>query len=67
MIANHQSFIDILVLLSICPKAVMVTNGWVWRSPVFGRIVRYLGSTTRRTDTNASPRHWRRKWPTGTA
>ncbi len=21
----------------------MVTNGWVWRSPVFGRIVRYLG------------------------
>ena len=43
MIANHQSFIDILVLLSICPKAVMVTNGWVWRSPVFGRIVRYLG------------------------
>ncbi len=43
VIANHQSFIDILVLLSICPKAVMVTNGWVWRSPVFGRIVRYLG------------------------
>ena len=37
VIANHQSFIDILVLLSICPKAVMVTNGWVWRSPVFGR------------------------------
>lgn len=43
VIANHQSFIDILVLLSICPKAVMVTNGWVWRSLVFGRIVRYLG------------------------
>ena len=32
-----------VVLLSICPKAGMVTNGWVWRSPVFGRIVRYLG------------------------
>lgn len=41
IVANHQSFIDILVMLSICPKMVMVTNGWVWRSPFFGRIVRY--------------------------
>ncbi len=41
IIANHQSFIDILVLLSLYPKLVMVTNSWVWRSPFFGRIVRY--------------------------
>lgn len=41
IIANHQSFIDILVLLSLHPKLVMVTNSWVWKSPFFGRIVRY--------------------------
>ncbi len=41
VIANHQSFIDILLLLSTTPKIVMVTNHWVWNSPFFGRIVRY--------------------------
>lgn len=41
IVANHQSFIDILVLLGLTPKVVMVTNGWVWQSPFFGRIVRY--------------------------
>jgi len=39
--ANHQSFIDILRLLSLTPRMVMVTNSWVWHSPLFGRIVRY--------------------------
>ncbi|MEG0788690.1 MAG: 1-acyl-sn-glycerol-3-phosphate acyltransferase [Alistipes sp.] len=43
VIANHHSFIDILLLLSLSPRLVMVTNSWVWRSPVFGGIVRYLG------------------------
>lgn len=43
IIANHQSFIDILVLLSFSPKLVMVTNSWVWNSPFFGRIVRSSG------------------------
>ncbi len=43
IVANHQSFIDILLLLATTPKIVMVTNRWVWRSPVFGPIVRYLG------------------------
>lgn len=42
IIANHQSFIDILLLLGLNRKLVMVTNGWVWRSPFFGKIVRYL-------------------------
>ncbi len=43
IIANHHSFVDILLLLSLSPKVVMVTNSWVWKSPVFGRIIRYLG------------------------
>ncbi|MEG1553482.1 MAG: 1-acyl-sn-glycerol-3-phosphate acyltransferase [Rikenellaceae bacterium] len=42
IIANHQSFIDILLLLGLHHKLVMITNGWVWRSMFFGRIVRYL-------------------------
>ncbi len=41
IIANHQSFIDILLLLSTTPKIVMVTKGWVWNSPFFGWIVKY--------------------------
>ena len=41
IIANHQSLIDILLMLSTTPKIVMVTNSWVWRSPIFGWIVRY--------------------------
>lgn len=41
LIANHQSFIDILVLLSLSSKIVMVTNHWVWHSPFFGAIIRY--------------------------
>lgn len=42
VIANHQSFIDILVLLSLSPKMVMVTNHWVWNSPFFGAVIRYV-------------------------
>lgn len=43
VIANHQSFIDILELLSFSPKIIMITNQWVWNSPVFGGIIRYAG------------------------
>ncbi|MBK5720105.1 1-acyl-sn-glycerol-3-phosphate acyltransferase [Dysgonomonas sp. Marseille-P4677] len=43
IIANHQSFLDILLLLSLSPKLVMVTNKWVWKSPFFGSIIRYAG------------------------
>ena len=43
VVANHQSFVDILLMLSISPKFVMVTNSWVWHSPFFGWIIRYAG------------------------
>lgn len=43
IIANHQSFIDLLMMLSLTPKMVIVTNSWVWNSPFFGWIVRYAG------------------------
>lgn len=43
IIANHESFLDILYMLSLSPKLVMVTNQWVWKSPFFGSIIRYAG------------------------
>lgn len=43
IIANHQSFTDILFLLSLSPKVLMVTNKWVWSSPFFGTLIRYAG------------------------
>jgi 1-acyl-sn-glycerol-3-phosphate acyltransferase len=43
VIANHQSFIDILITLNIHPKMVMVVKKWVYDSPVFGWAVRYAG------------------------
>lgn len=43
IIANHQSFLDILMMLSISPKMIMVTNNWVWNSPLFGRMIKYSG------------------------
>ncbi|MBS1629510.1 MAG: 1-acyl-sn-glycerol-3-phosphate acyltransferase [Bacteroidetes bacterium] len=39
-VANHASFLDILQATSINPKLVLLTNKWVFRSPVFGSIVR---------------------------
>lgn len=42
IIANHQSFIDILMLISFSPRMVMITKKWVWDSPVFGAIIRYI-------------------------
>ncbi|MDR1171540.1 MAG: 1-acyl-sn-glycerol-3-phosphate acyltransferase [Bacteroidales bacterium] len=43
IVANHQSFIDILSILSLHPKIVMLVNSWVWNSPFFGTLVRNTG------------------------
>lgn len=40
IIANHQSFLDILVTTMLHPKIILLTNEWVWNSPVFGAVVR---------------------------
>lgn len=42
IVANHQSYLDIVVLLSLSPKVVMITKKWVWKSPLFGLIIRYI-------------------------
>lgn len=40
IIANHASFLDLLRIISLHPKILLLTNKWVWRSPVFGALVR---------------------------
>jgi 1-acyl-sn-glycerol-3-phosphate acyltransferase len=39
-VANHTSFLDILSTTMLHPKLVLMTNRWVWKSPVFGAVVR---------------------------
>ncbi len=40
IICNHQSFLDILSVVMLHPKIVLLTNDWVWNSPVFGAVVK---------------------------
>lgn len=40
IIANHSSFLDLLRIISLHPKIILLTNNWVWNSPVFGWLVR---------------------------
>jgi len=40
IISNHSSFLDILLTVGLTPKVILLTNKWVWNSPVFGGVVR---------------------------
>jgi uncharacterized protein len=40
IIANHTSFLDILLTILLHHKLILVTNKWVWNSPIFGSVVR---------------------------
>ncbi len=40
IVANHSSFLDILVTTMLYPKLILLTNKWVWNSPVMGGVVR---------------------------
>ncbi len=42
-IANHTSFLDILLAIMLDPKIVLMVKGWVYNSPFFGPIIRYAG------------------------
>jgi 1-acyl-sn-glycerol-3-phosphate acyltransferase len=43
VIANHQSFLDILLTVMISNKNILLVNDWVWNSPFFGRVVKLAG------------------------
>ncbi len=43
VLANHPSYIDIVVLLSLMPRATCVVKGGLWASPFFGGVVSAAG------------------------
>lgn len=44
IIANHTSFLDTLAVAMTTHKIVYLVNDWVYQSPIFGKMVRALGS-----------------------
>lgn len=40
IISNHQSFLDILMSTAMTPNVVLLTNQWVYNSPLFGYVVK---------------------------
>ncbi len=43
IIANHTSFLDTLAITMVTPKVVYLVNDWVYKSPIFGKLVKALG------------------------
>lgn len=40
IVCNHQSFYDLMCILSLSPKIVVMANDKAWNNPVFGSIIR---------------------------
>lgn len=43
IIANHSSFLDILLMLMLNPRIIIMVKDWVYKSALFGFAVRYAG------------------------
>ncbi|CAM1349416.1 1-acyl-sn-glycerol-3-phosphate acyltransferase [Tenacibaculum halocynthiae] len=43
IIANHNSFLDILTIGKLHPKLIFLVNDWVYNSPIFGKAVQLAG------------------------
>ena len=41
IICNHQSHVDIPLMIRMNPKLILLTNDWVWNSPFFGSVVKF--------------------------
>ena len=42
IICNHQSHLDLMCVMMLTPKLIILTNDWVWNSPFYGRLIKYL-------------------------
>jgi len=51
IIANHSSFLDILLMIMLHPKIIILVKNWVYNSPLFGYFVRYAGYIYTETGT----------------
>lgn len=40
IVCNHQSHLDLMLMLSLTPRLIVLTNDWVWNSPFYGNILR---------------------------
>ncbi len=43
IVANHSSFLDILLVIMLHPRSIIMVKSWVYNSPVFGLFIRYAG------------------------
>ncbi|MGM0552079.1 MAG: 1-acyl-sn-glycerol-3-phosphate acyltransferase, partial [Bacteroidota bacterium] len=43
IIANHQSHLDLILLMMLHPKFIILTNEWVQNHKIYGRLVRLAG------------------------
>ncbi|MDL2227595.1 1-acyl-sn-glycerol-3-phosphate acyltransferase [Odoribacter sp. OttesenSCG-928-L07] len=41
IISNHQSHLDLIIIMMLNPKIIILTNEWVWKSPFYGILIRY--------------------------
>lgn len=41
IISNHQSMLDLVVVLMLSPNLVVMTKTWVWNFPLFSPFLRY--------------------------
>jgi 1-acyl-sn-glycerol-3-phosphate acyltransferase len=41
IVSNHQSHLDLVLLLRLHPKLIVITNKWVWNNPIYGFIIRF--------------------------
>ncbi len=42
IMSNHQSHLDLSLLMMLHPKIIVLTNNWVWNNPFYGFIVKFL-------------------------
>jgi 1-acyl-sn-glycerol-3-phosphate acyltransferase len=42
IISNHQSHLDLPLLLMLNPKIIILTTDWVWNNPLYALVIRYL-------------------------
>jgi 1-acyl-sn-glycerol-3-phosphate acyltransferase len=43
IVANHSSFLDILLVIMLHPKSIIMVKSWVYNSFIFGLFIRYAG------------------------
>lgn len=41
IVSNHQSHLDLSIILMLHPKIIVLTNKWVWNNPFYGFVVRF--------------------------